>query len=478
MKKLIPLILLAIAPQLAFSQSAAITTPGQIDCPQDANGDDIGYCYYTLQNIPKAQTLAKKIEQTVLQGVPMLPGEGVLEPLGENEKVLVFYSSDGDVLAKMKSVIPLLDTNESFATTTMVELKTEIYEINETGLTNLGAEISNLKVGYDIGDLANGGGGASSDGGFGVDLKLGIVTLSGLISAERSKGNMIRRGTIVKAVPNLSDISYSDKMSVYAAPGVGSTFVSQNAGLTLGGRVSVNAADPSLVNIKDFSLEYGTLVGEDRVNIVSIPYENLILKEGAAFPLVSSASMGTMETTTAKFFGLGKKTVTENSKLMVFTSVKVYTWDEYIESIRDLIIVGKQNFDQEEVDAMPEACPYLEDIFNDAELIAKRDSVGDPMLSVALKKDYACPSNIKTRVKVKIRGEGIDKDANEHITTIERLMHIPLRIEGIKRSKFQEPELKFTIRLESLGAEEAEAKLKTIFAPNVLQIDDLFWIDG
>lgn len=475
MKQVIISILLIISAP-AYAEAVPEAVAGEIVCPTGHGGESLGYCQYTLLNLTKAQTLVKKVEQTIFQGMPLTPPEGILEPLGENDKVLTLWHQDPAVLDRMKQVLPMLDTRESFSTNSIIEVKTDIYEITETGLSSLGAEISNLKIGSGIRDLDDAGSISGSQAGLGIDLKIGAIQLSGLISAERSKGTLKRRASIVRAVPNLSSIEYSDSTPVYFAPGAGTNVFTQSAGIHMAGRVSINDENDQLVNIKGFNLNYGVMLDNGSVSTVNLPYENLILEEGVSFPLISSKTIGKMKITKRGLFGFGRSEEIENTKLLVYTTVKVHSWEEYVGQIRSLLDVGKQRFDQEDLNNMERACPYLSDVLSDLELVAKRDALGDPMLSVKLRKEYACLDNIKTRLRVKITGEGIDKGQNEHLLTVERLMHIPLRIQGIELKKYNEPELDFKIRMETLGRGGTMVKLKLRFAPGPYDIQDMFWI--
>lgn len=456
-------------------EQAQLEIAGVVVCPEDSTGSPMGYCQYTLLNLTKAQILVKKVEQTIFQGIPLTPPEGLLEALGENDKVLAFWHTDPAVLAKMKEVLPILDTRESFSTSSIIEVKTDIYEVTESGLSNLGAEITNLKLGSGVGDLPNATTVNGSGAGLGIDLKIGVIQLSGLISAERSRGTLKRRASIVRAVPNLSSITYSDSTPVYFAPGAGTNVFTQNAGIKLEGKVSINDENDKLVNIKDFNLHYGVMTENGNVSTVELPYENLLLEEGISFPLVSSKSVGKMKVVKSGLFGFGRSEEMENTKLLVYTTVKVYGWDEYVGKIKDLLKVGKQRFSPAEMDQMEKACPDVDTMLEDLELIAKRDALGDPMLAIKLRKDYACQDNIKTRLRVKISGEGINKKENEHLLTVERLMHIPIRIQGIPLSKFTEPELDFKVKIQVLG-KRTKKNLELRFAPGPYDIEDMFWI--
>jgi hypothetical protein len=448
---------------------------GKVVCPTNDEGKDFGYCTYTLINLTKAQSLIKKVEQTLFLGDPLSPPVGILEPLGNNQKVVTFWHKDAVVLDKMKQLIPMLDTRESFATNSIIEVKTDIYEVTESGLSNLSAEISNLRIGSGLDDIVSGSGVSADSNGLGLDLKIGVFQLKGLLAAERSKGTLKRKASITRAVPNLSSIEYSDVTPVYAAPGAGTQVMTSEAGIKLQGTVSLNDENQSLVNIKDYKLNYGVIDSEGRVNMVTLPYSNLVLEEGISFPLVSSKSVGQIRTTSYGLFGFGRSVEVEDTKLLVYTSVKVYSWDDYVRSVKKLLDVGKQRFDKDELDQLPITCINDLDLLNDIELIAKRDLSGDPILSFRLRKENACVKNIKKRLYVRISGAGIPRNSNEHYMTVERAMHIPIKINDIKLSNFRLPLLQFKVKMEIRGRQFSRAFHYLKFAPTAHDIVDSFW---
>lgn len=452
---------------------------GKVICPEDKNGADYQYCTYTLVHLTRAQELIRKLEQVLFKGDPLTSPDGMMETFGNNKKVLAFWHTDENVLRKMKNVIPLLDTRESFYPNTIVEFKADVYEVSETGLSNLGAEITNLSAGSSIGDLTNSNLLSGGSNGLGLDLKLGIVQLSGLLSAEKQKGNLRRKMTISRPVANFNSIKYDDTTKRFAAPGAGTTIKDQYTGLTLNGVVSVNDEDSSLVTVKNFKITYGSLNEDNTVNLVTLPAENLILKEGIAFPLVSSKTVGTFKQTSGRLLGFSRSVTKEDAKLLIYVTVKVKSWDEYIKSIRNLLTVGKEKFDKGEVLNLSDECVSHLDLLNDLIPIASRDHQGDPVLSIKLNSKNACSKNIKKRIKVSITGSGIPGQLNKKNVTVESFMHIPIKFNGISLSKAREKsELKFRVKLEM---KDGRSKIKVVhrlkYAPSDYGIEDNFWLD-
>lgn len=472
--------LLAILSTNVFAQNiSSVSEKGRVICPEDKNGADYEYCTYTLVHLTRAQELIRKIEQVLFKGDPLTSPDGMMEPLGNNKKVLAFWHMDDNIRRKMKEVIPLLDTRESFYPNTIVEFKADVYEVSETGLSNLGAEIANLKVGSSIGDLANNTMVSGGGNGLGLDLKLGIVELSGLLSAEKQKGNLVRKDTINRPVANFSSIEYDDTTKRFAAPGAGTSIKDLYTGITLDGVVSVNDQDPSLVTVKNFKITYGTLNSDETVNLITLPTENLIVKEGVAFPVVSSKTVGTFKKTSGRLLGFSREVTKEDAKLLIYVTVKVKTWDEYINSIQGLLTVGKQKFDKDELNALTDNCPSSLELLNDIIPMATRDHQGDPLLSIRLNKNKACLKNIKNRVKVTITGTGIEKLKNKKNVTVESLMHIPIRINGLSLSKIREKsELKIKVKLEMKdGNTKTKVMHKLRYAPSDYNIEDNFWLE-
>lgn len=449
-----------------------------LSCPTTEAGTSLGYCEYTVQNLNRAQALISKVNQALFNGRPISSSDGILQPFGENEQQVLFWHNNPEILEKMKTVIPLLDTLENFSTYSIVEVRTDIYEISESGLSSLGAEISNLKFGslFDS-DGDNGYGVSGSNaGGMGVDLKIGTLELQGLISAERSRGTLNRKGTIIRTVPNLSDLNYKDTTPIYFAPGAGTNVLQPETGIKLNGKVSINQYNNSLVNIKDYKLYYGTLTDGGFVNSVEIPFDNLILEQGVSFPIVSSKTIGTMSVKKRGLLGFGNSETIEDSKLLVYTSVKIYTFDEYINSIKNLAQEPKLSFTKKEKEELDENCVNDLDVLNDLKLIAKRDQLGDPVLSIMLNKDLACKDNIRRRVKISISGEDINKNNNTTVTNFERLMHIPIRIKDISPRKFTQGSLTFKVKFETYGRLRSKVTMYLEFAPSIYDIEDMFWI--
>jgi hypothetical protein len=477
MHKLLIAILLTAFGQVFAQANTKLYIEGQVVCPVDDKGHSFNYCTYTLVNLTRAQELIRKVEQVLFKGDPLTPPSGMLEALGNNNKVITFWHVNAEVLMRMKEVIPLLDTKESFYPNTVVEFKTDIYEVSETGLNNLSAEITNLRLGQSAGNGNSFGVNVDSNG-LGLDLKLGVVELSGLLAAERQKGNLIRKITINRPVPNLSSIQYEDRTIIYQAPGAGTTIKEDYAGITLNGTVSVNDNNSSLVTVKNFQLTYGTRNEDGTINKVTLPYENLVIEEGVAFPLVSSKTIGRFNSRSTRILGISNRSMKEDAKLLVYVSVKVRSWDEYLESIRGLLTVGKQRFDKEELESLPTLCIKPLAMLNNLQAMANRDHQGDPVLSMALDKKDACQTNIKTRIKVSISGEGISKKDNIKIVTVESLMHIPIKINEIPLAKLRKSQLRFKITLELMDKNE-----KTIvhhrlnYAPSDYMIGENIWLD-
>jgi hypothetical protein len=477
------LIMLLVLSSLSFGhaqeagQEQAIS--GKVICPE-REGVSLGYCQYTVKNLNRAQALIAKVNQAIFQGIPLISSKGILQPFGENEQQLMFWHNDPTVLENMKTIIPLLDTKENFTTYSIVEIRTDIYEVSETGLSSLGAEISNLKFGSMFDSADDGYGVTANNQGMGLDLRLGTFELQGLISAERSRGTLTRKGTIVRTIPNLTNLSYSDTTQLYFAPGAGTNVIQPKTGTELSGKVSINDIDNSLVNIKDFNLYFGKLVeanGQKYVNSVTIPFENIVLKEGVSFPILSSKTIGTMNIKKRGFLGFGNVTETEDTKLLVYVSAKVYEWSEYLNSVRALVEEPKFKFTRDEKELLSDSCVNDLEVLNDLKLHAKRDQLGDPVLNINFDKDLACKDNIGRRVKVTISGEDIDENINTTMTTFERVMHMPIRIKGIMPRKFTQSSLKFKIKFETYGPIRSKVVKRVEFAPNSYDLEGMFWIN-
>lgn len=475
------LILLAIMNTQVYSQEVAmqINSKGKVVCLDEVNFIGHKSCTYTLINLTRGQELIRKIEQILFKGEPLSLPDGMMEILGSNSKVISFWHKDIKVMEQIKNIIPLLDTKEDFSSNTIVEFKADIYEISESGLSSLGAEITNLKVGAGIDDLVDGVGANSDGNGLGLDLKLGVVQLSGLLSAERQKGRLKKSITISRPVPNLSSIEYDDITNIYSSPGAAGTEIkTDKTGVSLDGVVSVNHENEKLVTVKGFKITYGTKNSDGSVNILTLPYENLVVQEGIAFPLISSKSIGTYKGNTTKLLGFNIGRSKEEARLLVYVTVKVKSWDEYIEHIKDILVVGKQKFSKSEVEKLSSECVSVNHLLRDLKLIATRDLNGDPVLSLMLNKENACKTNLKKRIKIKISGNGISKKENSKFTTVESLMHIPMKINDLSLEKLRKSLLRFKYSAELVDkGMKTKVSEKLYFAPNDYNLAESFWMN-
>jgi len=456
---------------------------GKVECRPFASAlvdatenDSKEFCTYTLVNLTRGQELIKKVTQALFNNNAINSDDGLLEVLGHNNRVIIFRHKDPAVLKMLKDIIPIMDSREDYSTSLMVEFTTDIYEISETGLSNLNAEISKLGISPDGAGGSVVSGDIVSDGKIGVNLKLGIFQLTALLSAEKSKGTLKRMNRISRTLPNLSRIEVSTNTPIDFSPGPTST-IERDTGVKLNGTISVNANTPSLVNIKGFDLKYGKLNADGTVTTVKVPYDNLMLQEGVAIPIVSTKTVGSFTSSSSRTLGLSRSRSREDSKLLIYSTVKVLTWEDYIASLQGIVNLGKAKFDKYELSRLTDSCPSNTELIKAMQLFAHRDSVGDPVLSIKLNKNKACLGNIKTKVKVTIRGEKIDKKLNTHYLSVENLMHIPLRIEGIAANKFSDPKLNFRVQIKTFGKNPAQVKYLLQFDSNSgHDIGEDFWI--
>jgi hypothetical protein len=267
---------------------------------------------------------------------------------------------------------------------------------------------------------------------------------------------------------------------IYNAPGAGVDIKENRSGVSMNGTASVEAREDGLVNIKGFEFKYGLPNEDNTVRIVSSPFETLSIQEGVALPIAISSSNSQMTTSEVGFLGFGKKVVKENARLIVYASVQVKSWEEYVNEIRSILNVGKQKFDKIELSSLLNTtCPSDIELLNGIILQARRDLNGDPLLTLRLNKQNACIQNLKQRVKVRISGEGLSKEENEDYPTIESLMHIPMRIKNLGLTKYTDKSLlKFKVRLETVkNGVKTKVTKKVYFAPSNYDLEDSFWTE-
>lgn len=445
------------------------------------------FCTYTIQNLANVNELARKTVQTLFQGRPLIYPDGIIEAFGNNDQTLIFSHSDPAKMNQMKNLIPSLDTRESFSPSEVVRIKADIYEVTETGLNNIGAGISNLRFGTGVNEglddsiVASGG-----PQGLGLDLRAGALELSAFINREKANGHL-RRVTQVRGDSyNLNNFSFSDITTVYQAPGAGTSISQEEEGIKINAKVSVNAENQNTVVLRDFNFYYGE--GFDRatpsggvtraVNKITIPAQRLILQEGIMIPIISENIQFESTLRSRGFLSFGNESERVSTRLLIFISADVLSWNEYISELNSINVQNRSSFTAQERESLPTACPNESDVLKAVNLHAVRGEDGAPVLSFSLDKSVACKTNLNKRIYVDIEGGGIPGSANEAVRTLEQLIHSPVMIQGVPDSTYRRSYVQFSLMLQYFNRRRTATFHKLYYSPSTFSdISQNFWIE-
>lgn len=488
---------------VSFGAQARMTSIGEVKCFQKQSVNKTSFtqgeveqvkliegefCTYTLVNLANVSELSRKIVQSLFNGEPLVHPFGVLEAFGSNDQTLIFSHQEPEILEQMKNLVPLLDTRENFMLQDVVKIKADIYEVNEVGLRNIGAGISNLRFGTGINEGVDNSAVVSSDGsGLGLDLRAGPLDISGFIQAEKIKGNLKKVTQVRRASYNLHNLSYEDVTTVYQAPGQGINVFPEEEGIKLKARVSINKDFSNTVVLKDFEFYFG--MGEEQiaadgsvtrfVNKINIPASRLVLQDGVLVPIISKSYEVTSSSRRRGFLRFGNESNSESKRLLIYLSSEVLTWKDFLAGLKaaDTSQI-KTKFSEAEKAKLPEACPSERELLSGIKLFAKRGDDGAPVLSFGLDKSLACKSNLKKRIHINTRGGGISKADNTHIRMVEELMHIPVKISGIQSSYFNLAWIEFRVALNIFRNTKTMVYHNLVYSRNTgHDITDHFWVE-
>jgi hypothetical protein len=471
---------------ISFPVLSSTSQIGLVECHDKSQlGIDGGiiegeFCTYTIKNLANVGELSRKVEQALFNGESLIEPDGILETFGDNNQTLIFSHQRAEILQQMKLMIPMMDSKENFAPNDVVRINADIYEVNETGLSNLGASITNLRVGSGINDgLDNIREVTASSEGLGIDLRAGIYEISGKLAAEKTKGNLNRITQIKTESYNLHKANYSDITTIYQAPGAGTSIHPEEEGIKIKAKVSINSRNRNLVVLKDFDLYYGVANGDGTINKLNIPKQRLVLKEGVLFPLVSSKTTGTQSSRTSGIFNFNRSSTQQNKKLLVYLSVDIMTWDEFVGEMSISKRAKVQTkFTKAQIKELPTECPTTRDLLSALEVNAVRGGEGVPTLSFNLDKSMACKKNIKKRIYVRTTGGGIGNRENIHLLRIEELMHRPVQITGIQDYFWNLTWINFTVGINIFNKSNTRVLHNLIYSRTEnYDISENFWIE-
>ena len=436
------------------------------------------FCTYTIKSLSRVQVLIRKVNQVLFNGDTLTEPFGILQSFGSNDQVAIFSHIDEKILSQIIEIIPILDTKERFAPTEIIRINADIYEINETGLRNIGAEITSLRFGTGISDLPSSEMATLDSNGLGLSLKGGALELSGLISAERAKGNLKKVTSIKSETHNLSKFNYSDIIANYQAPGNGlNTFVEEE-GLKISGTASINENNEKQVVLKDFDFYYGIRNIDGSIRKISLPQKRLVLSQGILHPLVSNEVSFTQTNRRGAINGLNRSWSKQSKRLLVYISAQILSWDEFTAELNIANPnASRSTFTKEEFNTLPDDCPTNLELLNGIVVRAVRGGDGKPQISYFLDPSLACKGNIKKRIDVYSYGSGVSKKKNRHNRSVEQLMLRPITIKGIKNLYFTKPTLKVYLKLRFYDQRKVKTKYTFVYANSTdFDISENIWI--
>ncbi len=441
------------------------------------------FCTYTLKNLANVSELQRKVEQALFNGDPLVAPDGILEAFGNNNQTLIFSHQNEAVLQRMIVDIPKMDSKEEFSPSDVIKLRADIYEVSETGMSNIGAGITELNIGPDINDgLDNLQEARLNSDGLGVNLRAGIFQVSGLIAREKQRGNLRRITQIEGDSYNLDRFEYSDIAMKYQAPGAGTTVKEHEKGIRLSTKVSINNSRSDTVVLKDLYFYYGTENEDGSINALNIPKKRLVLQEGIMVPLLSFKSTGTITRRTSGILNFGRQETTEKTKLLVYLSVEITSWKDYIANMsKNKALAYKAKFTKEEKKKLPSKCPSLSELVDSIQTTAFRGIDGEPVLTFMIDKELACKSNIKQRFYVTTRINGNKATANNtQIYRLEELMHRPVRIKDIGPQLFLNEWIDFTVSIAPFRGRTTQSNSVNLIFINGVNpdIDDDFYVNA
>ncbi len=424
------LLLLSISTFSQFDGDSDTRTDMQRDAGKIECRNEVSRCTYSTQHLT-ARTLVSRIEAVLKPGDIITPKEGYVSV--EGLKVISYWFYNEELKTRFEALLPLLDVLEDGVPSHLVQLTTEIYSLSDRGLKSIDASISSAG-----GDAQDGPDWDFSDLGGILDMNLNVGTklLSMLLSGSVTRSESSQVTKVVQLIPNFAGVNYKRTTKIYISPTAGSV-KEEEAGLTIGGTVSINARDNNLVTIKDYNIKYGVLKpglddsDNDQVTILNVSNPQLYLYKDVNTMIVSSQTSTTMNDRGFRFFGFGASKSKTFSKLMVVTRAKAIKFDDYRKEMKkyaDLDLF--KTFSETQVDNMPAKNSNIEAVLNSLKPYTYMTTSGRRLVGFRLDPKFAAKDNIKRNFDISIRGGGIKMKKTR---SVENLM-----LSGFKFDEFSE----------------------------------------
>jgi hypothetical protein len=454
---------------LLFSFSAMAQTATSLIRPSvkvDCN-EDVKICSYVAQNITSRELIAK-LNANLFPGSILSPSEGFMT--SDGLKKLNFYMFSEELKQKVIAAIPLMDTLEDFDPSDLVLLTTEIYSMTEGGLSNIQA--SAVAANDPASEIAEWVISSAFGGPTGIALKVGTNLLSTLLASSKIKEESSKVTTISQLIPNFAGISYSNTSKIYISPGTSGAVKEEQAGLTLGGTVSISSRENDLVVVKDYNLTYGVVenvASGERVNILSINNPQLHLVKGTSSILVSSVTLNQAVKTEYSAVSFGKKKEKYLNKLMVVTRAESVSFKDYVSEMKKLRQFElHREFTKEERSQFGYTPVSLTDVLNNIKTMTTYTSSGERIIGFRLDPRDARLDNYKKSIEITVKsGSLLSKGLNQKvILPLETLMLTGLKFDSLSLKELKKPVVEIELTLKGFNTTNVVTK-KLFYNPEV-----------
>lgn len=430
-------------------------TPAKVDC-----NDEVKICSYIAQNTTGRELIAK-LNANLFPGSILSPSEGYIT--SDGLKKINFYINNEEMRMKLIATIPLMDTLEDFDPSDLVMLTTDIYSLTEGGLTNIQASLVNANE--PTSEIADWVISSAFGGPTGIALKIGTNLLSSLLGSSKVKEESSKVTTINQLIPNQAGINYSNTSKIYISPESSGVVKEEQAGLTVGGTVSISARDNDLILIKDYNLTYGVVeqaaIGE-RVNILSVNNPQLYLVKGTSSLVVSSVTIDQTNKTEFGALSFGKKKGKYLNKVMIVTRAEAVNFKDFVADMKKMRQLElHQQFSKEERAKFPVNNVDMKDVLANIKPLAYFTTSGDRILGFKLDSKDARLNNISKNIEVSVKSAGglfSSGLKQKVILPLENLMLSGMKFDPLSQKDLKKSVVDISVTLKEYNSSETVTK--------------------
>lgn len=454
MKKLLPVLLLLNSLSV-FADETPVTpvTPvslerpaGKIDC-----NHQVQRCVYISQNIT-ANDLMIKLNASAFMNGGISPTLGHIDVMGV--KTLSFYIFDTELLNRVISLIPLLDTFEDFDPSTLVLVSTDIFSMTDSAFSEMEAQIT-ASTNNPAGEIVDWVIKSFTTNTAAIGATISSNLLNSLLGSKKIKEESTKVITTSTLVSNLTNINYSQLSDVFISPTSGIVKSSQ-AGIAISGVVSISANNPDQIMIKNYGLKYGVIVpGQDaannRVNVLDISNPQVYLTKGFSTMLASSYLSESTTNRNLSIISFGKKVDQIQNKLIIVTRAEPIKYSDYVSDLKKTADLSLHPvFSKEEIEKMPLDVVSIENLLNDLKPYAFFTATGDRVLGFKLNPSNARKDNIKKNIEIDVKSGSTFKKGSidlSKLLPVESLMISGLKLGNLSSKDLDKKYLKIKISL-------------------------------